>query len=232
MSRFRLWVLSMPCRVTATTRAPVCRRDAIAGSAASGVRYWSMSSPPVGSAVGSGDSQPVAASRRTAAASVLYCHGENSRMWRHCSMAAAAARAGLEDQRLQAALEQVRCRGEADGPGSDDSYGKVGGYIHGFLCFIRWWRFIVAVPAGPCGTGRRRSCSATVQVVVAAVLAGIGAGRIGAAVGIHSAHLLSSAWVRSGWVPRRGRWRCCRRRPVRRGSVRRRGRRRSRCRRR
>ena len=77
---------------------------------------------------------------------MLNRHGENSRMWRHCSMAAPAVGPGFEDERLEAALEQVRRRGEADGPGSDDSYGKVGGYIHGFLCFIRWGgRFIAGV---------------------------------------------------------------------------------------
>ena len=99
-----------------------------------------MRSPPVGSAVGSGASQPVrVSSRRTAAASVLYCHGENSRMWRHCSMAAPAVGAGLENQRFKSAFDQVCCRGEADGPGSDDGNGKGRGCIHGFLCFIRWW---------------------------------------------------------------------------------------------
>jgi hypothetical protein len=33
-------------------------------------------------------------------------------------------RAGLRDQRFDAAFEQVRCGGEADGGGSDDSYGE------------------------------------------------------------------------------------------------------------
>ena len=46
LSRSRVWVLSMPARVTAMTLAPVCSCGLMAGSAASGDRYWSISSPP------------------------------------------------------------------------------------------------------------------------------------------------------------------------------------------
>ena len=38
ISRLRVWVLSMPARVTAMTLAPVCSRELMAGSAASGAR--------------------------------------------------------------------------------------------------------------------------------------------------------------------------------------------------
>ena len=56
---------------------------------------------------------------------MLYRHGEKSRMWRHCSMAAPADVPGFEDQRFQAAFEQVGRGGQADRAGADHGDGKV-----------------------------------------------------------------------------------------------------------
>src|SRR6478752_6025371 len=135
--RLRLWVLSMPWRVTAMTRAPVWRRDAMAGSAASGVRYRSMRSPPVGNAAGSGAVHPVSASRRTAAASVLYCHGEKSRMCRHCPIAAAGA--GPASRMRGSRPRSSRCAAAARpmGPAPMTTTGRVLVPATRVLCFLR-----------------------------------------------------------------------------------------------
>ena len=105
-------------------RSPNRRCGAIAGCAASGARYLSTSSPPVGNASGSGAAQPVGASSARAAGSVLKRHGLNRRTCAHCRTDARDAVAGLEDQEVQAARSELGRGGQTDRAGADHRDGK------------------------------------------------------------------------------------------------------------
>ncbi len=78
-SRPAVRTLSKPGRTIAVAATRSRRCGAIAGCAASGARYKSMSSAPVGNVSGSGARQPVGSSSARASGSMSYRHGLNSR---------------------------------------------------------------------------------------------------------------------------------------------------------
>ena len=90
---------------------------------ASGSRYCVTSSAPVGYWSGAGEFQPTAASRRSAALSMLYSQGENMRTWPHWRTACPACGPGFEHDRFHAALQHVGGGGEADRARAQDGDG-------------------------------------------------------------------------------------------------------------
>ena len=88
--------------------------------------------------MGRGDSQPVGSSSRTAASSRLNRHGENKRMWRHCSMAAPAV--GPASKMTGSSPRSSRWAAVASptGPAPITAMGRV--FTESMLssCFIRW----------------------------------------------------------------------------------------------
>ena len=85
-SRFVVFILSVSFLPIDSTLVFKWINGLISGRFASGCKYCSTISLPVGNAFMSGDSQPCCSRRARAALSMLYCQGENNRTWPHVRM--------------------------------------------------------------------------------------------------------------------------------------------------
>ena len=119
-ARPRVRVRSMPSRVTPTTATPSRMRAAISSTSASGATYFSTSSAPVGARSGSG-SGPAALLEQASGRRVdeVLPRREEPGV-PPCPDARSDLVAGLEDDEVDAPLDQVGCGGQPDRAGADD----------------------------------------------------------------------------------------------------------------
>jgi hypothetical protein len=124
-SRPTVFILSKPRRVTSVTRCSVRRLRAMSGTDARGARYDSTSSRPVGYSSPSGALQPARSSSSRAGRVDVVLPRRKDPDVAPAEEARADRRAGLEDQRCDSALDQLRRGRKAHGTCADDRHRKL-----------------------------------------------------------------------------------------------------------
>ena len=134
VSRPRLWVLSIPEPRHRHDAGAGVQPGAMAGSAARGARYGINEIAAEGQRRGP-RCLPAGRGEQPGGGSVdVEPPGREEADVAPLLDGGARRRAGLKNQRLEAALQEVGRRGEADRARSDDGNGKIGAHSHCVLC--------------------------------------------------------------------------------------------------